>query len=382
MESLHKQVFSVYQLVIALAIIFASSNADAVNGEFTDPAEVGHGIIIRGTDQNKRSAVKIALRGAMISTNVTESDLRVLGIEWKANLIRWQLNWTKWDDKSCDPTDLRKYDVWLENALKKLDLLLPVCREAGLKVIVDLHTEPGGRGTSHESLMFSKRSYQDKFIETWKKIAARYKDDQTIYGYDLANEPEDRKRALGMLNWQELSQVAAQAIRAIDSAHVIIIEPRWASIDELAKYKPLSLSNIMYSVHMYRPREVAFQGVLEGMPMGVHYPGMINGVMWDKAQLRRVLQPVVDFQNKYNARIYIGEFSAARWAPGDSAYNYLKDVIELFEEYGWDWTYHAFREWHGWSVEYSDGSNSMESSRTPGKRQMLLRSWFEKNAKN
>jgi hypothetical protein len=104
--------------------------------------------------------------------------------------------------------------------------------------------------------------------------------------------------------------------------------------------------------------------------------------MWDKSQLRHVLQPVVDFQKKHNAKIYIGEFSAARWAPGDSAYNYLKDVIELFEEYGWDWTYHAFREWHVWNVEYSDGSSSMEPSKTPGKRQLLLRSWFDKNKKN
>ncbi|MCU0962319.1 MAG: hypothetical protein MUF48_19650, partial [Pirellulaceae bacterium] len=31
------------------------------------------------------------LRGAMISPNVTDEDLRVLGQEWNANLIRWQL---------------------------------------------------------------------------------------------------------------------------------------------------------------------------------------------------------------------------------------------------------------------------------------------------
>lgn len=37
-------------------------------------------------------------------------------------------------------------------------------------------------------------------------------------------------------------------------------------------------------------------------------------------------------------------------APG--AENYLRDAICLFEEYGWDWSYHAFREWAGWSVEH------------------------------
>ncbi len=39
----------------------------------------------------------------------------------------------------------------------------------------------------------------------------------------------------------------------------------------------------------------------------------------------------------------------AAWAPG--AGEYLRDCIDIFEEYGWDWCYHAFREWEGWSVE-------------------------------
>lgn len=50
-----------------------------------------------------------------------------------------------------------------------------------------------------------------------------------------------------------------------------------------------------------------------------------------------------------------GELSFA-WAEG--AGEYLTDCISLFEEYGWNWSYHAFREWSGWSVEHvCDGPN-------------------------
>jgi hypothetical protein len=63
-----------------------------------------------------------------------------------------------------------------------------------------------------------------------------------------------------------------------------------------------------------------------------------------------VLAPVREFQKKHKCRIYVGEFSAVSWAPG--AENYLRDCIALFAEYGWDWTYHAFREWGAWSVEH------------------------------
>ena len=56
-------------------------------------------------------------------------------------------------------------------------------------------------------------------------------------------------------------------------------------------------------------------------------------------------------------------------------------MIDIFEENGWDWAYHAFREWDGWSVEHGPDPNDRSRSKTPTDREQLLRSWFEKNAK-
>ena len=77
------------------------------------------------------------------------------------------------------------------------------------------------------------------------------------------------------------------------------------------------------------------------------------------------------FQEKYGAKIYVGEFSAVCWAPG--AEKYLEDAISVFEEYGWDWTYHAFREWPGWSVEHQGQSDNdlVPVADTPRKRALL-----------
>ena len=77
------------------------------------------------------------------------------------------------------------------------------------------------------------------------------------------------------------------------------------------------------------------------------------------------------FAQRHDARIFVGEFSAIAWAPG--AERYLKDCIELFDEYGWDWCYHAFNEWRGWNVEYA--GESREKLRrvgdTPRKRVLI-----------
>jgi hypothetical protein len=94
------------------------------------------------------------------------------------------------------------------------------------------------------------------------------------------------------------------------------------------------------------------------------------------------LQPVIDFQRDYGVPIYIGEFSAIRWAPDNGAQRYLKDVIEIFEENNWSWAYHAFREWNGWSVEHTSNKDDNERSATPTDREQLLRTWFAKNAKS
>ena len=94
--------------------------------------------------------------------------------------------------------------------------------------------------------------------------------------------------------------------------------------------------------------------------------------------LKRVLRPVRDFQLKQHARIFIGEFSAVAWASG--ADRYLGDCISLFEEYGWDWTYHAWREWAGWSVEHvcaDFAKKELRRSSCVTERQKVLRDGFK-----
>ena len=110
-------------------------------------------------------------------------------------------------------------------------------------------------------------------------------------------------------------------------------------------------------------------------------PSSLNGfVPFDrKEQIKESLQDVRKFANDYGVSIYIGEFGSIRWAPENSTYRYLKDLIEILEEEGWDWAYHAFREWNGWSVEHSTDKNDNSRVSKPTDRELLLRYWFAKN---
>ena len=85
-----------------------------------------------------------------------------------------------------------------------------------------------------------------------------------------------------------------------------------------------------------------------------------------------------DFQLTYGARIFVGEFSVVRWAPG--AAQFLSDEISLFEEYKWDWAYHAFREQTAWSLEDADlPYDKAAPAVTPTDRLQVLQRWWGKN---
>jgi hypothetical protein len=318
------------------------------------------------------------LRGTMISPNVDEESLRVLGKEWNANVVRWQL--VGWRPKG-DQLDLAAYDRWLDGQLQKLDAGLPLCEKYGLMVVVDLHGAPSGGPDSGKNL-FSDGSCQRKFIEVWERLARKYKDAKPVWGYDLVNEPTEGCVAEGLDDWQALAERAAKAIRAIDPKTAIIVEPaQGGNPYGLEELQPIDVSNVVYSVHMYLPHAFTHQGVFGNWTKQFRYPGEIDGKMWDKAQLELALKPVVDFQKNYGVHIYIGEFSAIRWAPDNSAYRYLKDLIDIFEAHDWDWTYHAFREWSGWSVEHGPDRKDTKPVAQPTDRQKLLCEWFAKNKK-
>lgn len=319
------------------------------------------------------------LRGAMIQTNLSEADLRVLAQDWGANLVRWQLTRP---NPPAGETDFAPYDKWLDGELVKLDRGLTWAHALGVKVVVDLHSPPGGKGTSggYQAALggiFTDPAAQAKFVEVWRDLTTRYKGNGTIWGFDLVNEPVDNDTAEGCSDWQELALRAGTAVRAIDPERTLIVEPPdWGGPQGFVGFNPIPLPHVVYSFHMYQPMQFTHQGVF-GPSEPVSYPGVIAGKQWDKAALQAAIAPATEFARRYRVHMYVGEFSAIRWAPG--ADRYLSDLIDILEAHGWDWSYHAFREWDGWSVEHSPDKNDHARAAAPTARQLVLLKWLRQD---
>ncbi|MBP5543973.1 MAG: cellulase family glycosylhydrolase [Kiritimatiellae bacterium] len=307
------------------------------------------------------------LRGCMSPgrRDMTEDDFRTLH-EWGATLLRYQTG-RSWDSKNDQSRELADYMAWLDGRLDHLDRdILPWAEKYGVHIIVDLHAPPGGRSGGDMNMFYDMR-WNDAFVEVWRKIARRFKGRPMIYGYDLVNEPKQSDRAI--CDYWNTQRRAAEAIREIDPDATIVVEANgYAAASAFAYLSPLAMDNVVYQVHMYEPFAFTHQGIHKGFGPTV-YPD--EGKGWNREYLARRLAPVVAFQKKHGARILVGEFSAVAWA--DGAEKYLADLISLFNEYGWDWTYHAFRESPCWDVEKAGPSipKMVPVPDTPRKRALL-----------
>jgi endoglucanase len=126
----------------------------------------------------------------------------------------------------------------IEAGFALVDQLIQWCRPLGLGVLLDLHGAPGGQtGTNiddspnNKPELFMDARYRAQTIQLWRSIATRYRDETTVIGYDLLNEPLPNE-------WQhtfaddlaELYRDLTAEIRAVDSQHMLVYEgSHWAT---------------------------------------------------------------------------------------------------------------------------------------------------------
>ena len=269
-------------------------------------------------------------RGVMSpGREMTEDDFRTLKA-WNANLIRLQVQLPKAARSGTD----EEYLAALDAKLPMIDRTFALCRKYGMKAVLDLHAGP----TEANNLMGNtiRADFRTGLLAAaWRKLAARYRDEPCVYGYDILNEP-----ATSPEKWDVIFRAVVAEIRKIDPKTPVITESKLDFYPD---------ENVIYSPHFYSPHALTHFGVGANR-IRWSYNDYINGVFWNRDQIRLALKPWIDFQRRHpGVRLFVGEFSCNLWVDGSA--EWIADAIAIFEEYGWDWTYHAFREWPPWDVE-------------------------------
>ena len=279
------------------------------------------------------------LTGFLVNApKVSETDLEDVRA-WGGTLIRF--GFVAYAKVLTYPEDGTPPPELVQGMKRLKEVVMPTCRKLGIKICVD------GYWKYPDDIWENKKSCET-YVAIWRWIARELKgNEDVIYGYDIINEPNQTVDS----DWGYwgLQDRCARAIREYDPITPIVIESdRWDKAPGFKYLCPLDMDNVIYQVHMYAPGEFTHQHIFKHANETVAYPNAEK--KWDVAFLREHLEPVRKFQAKHKCRIFVGEFSAAVWARGGD--EYIRDVTAIFNEYGWDWTYHAFREADCWSPEH------------------------------
>ncbi|MDD3295875.1 MAG: cellulase family glycosylhydrolase [Candidatus Omnitrophica bacterium] len=222
-----------------------------------------------------------------------------------------------------------------------LDKIFSWAGRHSLGVILDLHAACGSQNYDWHSdscgkaLLWKNKEYSKRTVALWESVSDRYKDNDSLIGYDFLNEPVLEDSDLPKL--KSLYGILIKRIREIDRNHTFFLEGSlWAQrIDFL---KDLLAENIAVSIHNYLPLEYTFN-----FSPFLNFPGKINKVLWCKDRILKHLEPYYLFSRKNNVKIFVGEFGI-NWRGGFwGELRWLEAVLEAYKEYGFGYTYWTYK---------------------------------------
>jgi hypothetical protein len=171
-----------------------------------------------------------------------------------------------------------------------------------------MHGAPGGQTGENiddswgRPWLFTSVESQQRMVDVWKRLAARYRDEPCVLGYELLNEP--------LPHWDELRQHdqrleplyrrVTAGIREVDPNHIVILGgAKWNR--DFSVFGPPFEKNLVYTFHKY----------------------------WDEVTTASI-QPYLDFRAKHGVPVWLGE-------SGENDDAWIRDAVRLAEanDIGW-----------------------------------------------
>ena len=248
--------------------------------------------------------------------------------------------------------------AWAQSLLWA-DRMLDACKEHGIVGNIRLNgmpIDPRLGLTERSPSFWDNQERLQEALNLAGKLAQHFQARGSELGaYVILSEPvvQINEKPIRPAIWPRVQQQIISEIRKYDKERYIVVTPGPGGLpSNYNEFRPLQAEKIIYGAHMYVPHAYTHQGI-NNRPSGYVYPGVIKFRMWNKNRLKKLLAPLKDFQIKHNLLVRIGEFSAVNGAQG--AEQYLADLITLFDEYQWSWTYFSYKGTPFWDPSNDKG---------------------------
>jgi len=197
---------------------------------------------------------------------------------------------------------------------KLLDRLIAWSRAENLYVILDLHVAPGGQtganidDSAGYPWLYKSPQEQERLIAIWRRLAAHYRDEPAVLGYDLLNEPIPHFPKLAPLNssLEPLYRKLSAEIRNVDVHHILFLGGAQWDTNFSVFGKPFD-SNVAYTFHKY----------------------------WT-APDESVIRPYLDFRDQYDVPIWMGE-------SGENTDEWISQFVGTLEKNNIGWAFWPYK---------------------------------------
>lgn len=310
---------------------------------------------------------------------IKDEDFKKIA-SWGADHVRVPVDYELIEDALGEP---------VEEGYERLEKTVALCRENGLKMVLDLHKAAGysfdpGEG---ETGFFDSSALQERFMKLWERIAERFGKDHDMLAFELLNEVTEKEYRD---TWNRIATECIGRIRkAAPDSYIIVGGYYYNSAVAVKDIDVPFDERIVYNFHCYEPLVFTHQGapwiptmdpefrVPVGLPFGELFEeakrmGAESCAALDKQPpegrlsadyFKAFMREAVETAEKKGVPLYCGEYGVIDRAKPEYALEWFKMINAAFTEYGIGRA--------AWSFRRMDFG--IEDARMDGVREKLLK---------
>lgn len=162
--------------------------------------------------------------------SIADHGFNVLRVPMSAELL---LQWKNGEYPRANYNNAYNEELNSMNSLEIFDYVLSLCEQNGMKIIIDIHCAKTDAAGHNHPVWYNGNITEDDFVEALSWCAERYKNNDTIIGYDLKNEPHGKASETPHAiwndsdspdNWKKVAERAGNAVLDANPYALIIIE--------------------------------------------------------------------------------------------------------------------------------------------------------------
>lgn len=211
-------------------------------------------------------------------------------------------------------------------------------RRLGLSVTVNLH-----QTTLHPNDWSPSSTMGDSLQKCWRDITRITKNRNQNLRLEIYNEPGFGSQTVPAM-WKVWSQEVVDSIRygsESDTLHPVVITTGPGALDWGFRDFPLTEDDyheVIYTLHQWKDEPYTHNGISDD------HSNDPNVVRPTKSQIRDYVKASKEFFDFYGFKMFVGEFGTSNktFIQNPEKYIFIKESIEVWEEYGWDWQFWAW----------------------------------------